>query len=231
MNAPTLRATRQRAAVSDLLDRLADWTANINDFINGNVWATYMWPDGFWQAKNHEKLQGVIGSRPPLPGGRPDLGQALDEWMAHIGGRRAAETVMGGRLEGEQSQKVIHIGPHLRRAAGPPGPNRRADIIDDGNLRRALPDGFGDPVGEIRTVDDDEHVGLCRNNRIGREADALQNRRQPRDDRGDAHHGNLFERELDEILASPRAVSIREGFSRRRAVEELCRRCGYARRF
>jgi spermidine/putrescine transport system substrate-binding protein len=32
---------------------------NINDFINGNVWATYMWPDGFWQAKNHEKLKGV----------------------------------------------------------------------------------------------------------------------------------------------------------------------------
>ena len=48
---------------------------------------------------------------------------------------------------------------------------------------------------------------------------------------GDVPLGNLFERELDEILASPRAVSIREGFSRRRAVEELCRRCGYARRF
>jgi spermidine/putrescine-binding protein len=32
---------------------------NINDFINGNLWATYMWPDGFWQAKNHEKLKGV----------------------------------------------------------------------------------------------------------------------------------------------------------------------------
>jgi spermidine/putrescine transport system substrate-binding protein len=32
---------------------------NINDFINGNVWATYMWPDGYWQALNHEKLQGV----------------------------------------------------------------------------------------------------------------------------------------------------------------------------
>jgi spermidine/putrescine transport system substrate-binding protein len=32
---------------------------NQNDFINGNVWATYMWPDGFWNAKNHEKLKGV----------------------------------------------------------------------------------------------------------------------------------------------------------------------------
>ena len=43
--------------------------------------------------------------------------------------------------------------------------------------------------------------------------------------------GNLFERELDEILESPRAKAIREGFSERRAVEALCRRCGYARRF
>lgn len=43
--------------------------------------------------------------------------------------------------------------------------------------------------------------------------------------------GNLFERELEELLASPRARAIREGFSRRRPAEELCRRCGYAARF
>lgn len=43
--------------------------------------------------------------------------------------------------------------------------------------------------------------------------------------------GNLFESTLDEILSSPRARSIYDGFTRRRGVEELCRRCGYARRF
>ena len=43
--------------------------------------------------------------------------------------------------------------------------------------------------------------------------------------------GNLFEGELDEILTSPRAKAIYDGFSRHRAAEELCRRCGYARRF
>ena len=43
--------------------------------------------------------------------------------------------------------------------------------------------------------------------------------------------GNLFESEIDDILASPRARAIYDGFTRRRAVEELCRRCGYARRF
>ena len=43
--------------------------------------------------------------------------------------------------------------------------------------------------------------------------------------------GNLFESPLAEILASPRARAIYDGFSNRRACEQLCRRCGYARRF
>lgn len=43
--------------------------------------------------------------------------------------------------------------------------------------------------------------------------------------------GNVFCEELSEILDSPRAKAIAEGFRRRTATEELCRRCGYARRF
>ena len=43
--------------------------------------------------------------------------------------------------------------------------------------------------------------------------------------------GNLFSQDLDKILASPRARAIYDGFSRRRAVEPLCRKCGYAARF
>ena len=43
--------------------------------------------------------------------------------------------------------------------------------------------------------------------------------------------GNLFSSELDKILASPRAKAIYDGFSRRRAAESLCRKCGYAKRF
>ena len=43
--------------------------------------------------------------------------------------------------------------------------------------------------------------------------------------------GNIFETPLEEIISSPRACAIRDGFGRRRATEELCRRCGYARRF
>lgn len=43
--------------------------------------------------------------------------------------------------------------------------------------------------------------------------------------------GNLFASPLEEILNSPRASAMREGFARRKAVEPLCRRCGYAQRF
>ena len=43
--------------------------------------------------------------------------------------------------------------------------------------------------------------------------------------------GNLFTQPLEEILQSPRARAIYDGFSRRAPAEELCRRCGYAARF
>lgn len=51
------------------------------------------------------------------------------------------------------------------------------------------------------------------------------------DHNGDAALGNLRAEELEDILASPRAQAIYAGFSGRKAVEPLCRRCGYARRF
>ena len=43
--------------------------------------------------------------------------------------------------------------------------------------------------------------------------------------------GNLFSSSLEEILSSPRAKAIYDGFTCRRGVEALCRKCGYARRF
>ena len=48
---------------------------------------------------------------------------------------------------------------------------------------------------------------------------------------GDLALGNLFESDLAEILESDRAKAIRQGFQHRLAAEELCRKCGYARRF
>lgn len=51
------------------------------------------------------------------------------------------------------------------------------------------------------------------------------------DHEGDITLGNIFETPIDEILSSKRATNILSGFDRRCAVEELCQKCGYARRF
>ena len=48
---------------------------------------------------------------------------------------------------------------------------------------------------------------------------------------GDIALGNLFDQNMDDILDTPRAKAIYEGFRNRKATEELCRKCGYARRF
>lgn len=49
------------------------------------------------------------------------------------------------------------------------------------------------------------------------------------DHEGDIPLGNLLKQELAEILDTPRARAIYDGFSQKKAAEELCRRCGYAR--
>ena len=51
------------------------------------------------------------------------------------------------------------------------------------------------------------------------------------DHEGDIALGNLLKQEMDEILSSTRAKNLYDGFSRAVATEELCRKCGYARRF
>lgn len=51
------------------------------------------------------------------------------------------------------------------------------------------------------------------------------------DHEGDIALGNLFTQSMEDILESPRAKAIYDGFSQRKATEELCRKCGYARRF
>lgn len=51
------------------------------------------------------------------------------------------------------------------------------------------------------------------------------------DHEGDLTLGNLLEMPMEAILESPRAKAIFDGFSNGHAAEELCRKCGYARRF
>ena len=51
------------------------------------------------------------------------------------------------------------------------------------------------------------------------------------DHNGEQPLGNLFRQSLEEIMSTEAAQAIYRGFSQRRAVSPLCRRCGYARRF
>ena len=51
------------------------------------------------------------------------------------------------------------------------------------------------------------------------------------DHNGDIALGNLFRDDMETILSSPRAQAIYDGFTKKEAAEELCRKCGYARRF
>ena len=51
------------------------------------------------------------------------------------------------------------------------------------------------------------------------------------DHEGNIPLGNLLTQSMEEILSSERTRALYDGFSRREAVEPLCRRCGYARRF
>lgn len=48
---------------------------------------------------------------------------------------------------------------------------------------------------------------------------------------GDISLGNCLEKPLSEILDSERARRIYNGFSEKKAVEELCRRCGFVTKF
>lgn len=51
------------------------------------------------------------------------------------------------------------------------------------------------------------------------------------DSEGNISLGNIFKTPFKSIIEGERATNIYEGFSRRRAVEDLCKKCGYATRF
>lgn len=43
--------------------------------------------------------------------------------------------------------------------------------------------------------------------------------------------GNIYSDDIESILSSKRALNIKKGFQNKKAVEELCQKCSYARRF
>ena len=48
---------------------------------------------------------------------------------------------------------------------------------------------------------------------------------------GESFADLIFDDSVEEILSTERAIRMKTGFQRRQATEELCRKCGYARRF
>jgi len=48
------------------------------------------------------------------------------------------------------------------------------------------------------------------------------------DHEGDIALGNAFSENVEEVLGGWRALAMRDGFMKRQATEELCKRCGYA---
>ena len=51
------------------------------------------------------------------------------------------------------------------------------------------------------------------------------------DSEGNIALGNLYETSLENIISSDRAQNMIKGFTNRKVTEELCKKCGYARRF
>ena len=51
------------------------------------------------------------------------------------------------------------------------------------------------------------------------------------DAEGDMTLGNIFREDIRSILTSARATNIKQSFQNKRATEELCKKCSYARRF
>ena len=51
------------------------------------------------------------------------------------------------------------------------------------------------------------------------------------DGEGNIALGNIIEQDLSSIVEGERAINLYEGFSRREAVEDLCKKCGYRTRF
>lgn len=64
---PNVLTTEQIQAAKDTMiqakPQIRNYWGNqndaINDFVNGNVWATYTWPDGYYKIKNHPKMKDV----------------------------------------------------------------------------------------------------------------------------------------------------------------------------
>ena len=131
--------------------------------------------------------------------------------LGHDGGRNARTLdMLRARFpeewcEGKRGARIRHK-LHLEYGERFDWPDSEADFLGDEVFCYGLRDHFG-------ILSDGTVVPCC----LDRE--------------GVISLGNVFKTPLSEILSSERAVAICRGFDKREATEELCKKCGYARRF
>jgi radical SAM protein with 4Fe4S-binding SPASM domain len=51
------------------------------------------------------------------------------------------------------------------------------------------------------------------------------------DSNGELELGNIFKTDLDIIMSSERAAAMKKGFESGKMVEEMCKKCTFARKF
>src|SRR5262245_6751298 len=131
-------------------------------------------------AGQNQDQRRVGEAQPFLKSFGPQVIETFGEWMSHVGARRPAKLLHDLWFKRQQCQYLIHVSPHGSRAAGAPCPHGRTDIVDDWNIRCARPHALRHAMSKVRTVDDDQSVGPCRNDRVGGFANALQDFGQAR---------------------------------------------------
>ena len=115
------------------------------------------------------------------------------------------EKFPGDWVYGERGARIRHR-LHLEEGERFTWPDMEADYLGE----RVFCHGLGDHFG---VLSDGRVIPCC----LDRE--------------GAITLGNIFDEDVQTILSSERAFAMKDGFSRKIATEELCRRCGYARRF
>ena len=98
------------------------------------------------------------------------------------------------RLERQDRQHVVDVAVHGARPSRPPRPNRRRDVIEDGDFGSAATNLASDPVGKIRTVDNDERMRACFDDHVGGFPDVAQNRGQSPRYSGEADDRKFIDR-------------------------------------
>ena len=162
-------------------------------------------------AGQHHEHGAVLGdAKPPAQSLRVEAShpiELLDQRMADIAAGGPAKAPMRLGLEGQNGEDVIDIAAHLACPAGPPRPDARRDVVDDGHVRRPFAHALCHLVGEFGAIEDHERVGRLRDHGVDRLPDAPPDIRQAGQHVNEAHDGDV--RRAGRTKGSPARPSTR----------------------